>query len=79
MPYFSTFLLSLQLSRVEHFLPPPRNAGVTKLSSKSIPIVYQETPPLSMEMMLCRDPSSSLLSNEGLLVCNTFEALQECC
>lgn len=81
MPYFSTFLLSIQLSKAEYFLPCPRNAGVTKLPSKSIPIVCQETPPLSMEMEMtvCRDLSSSLLSNDWLFVYNFFEALHECC
>lgn len=53
--------------------------GVRKLPGKSIPIVYPETPPFSMEMTLLRDPSSSLLSNDRLFVCSTFETLQECC
>ena len=79
MPYFSSFLLSLQLNRAEYFLPPPCNVGVTKLPGKSIPIVYQETPPFSMEMMLLRDLSSSLLCNNWLFVCNTSEDLLECC
>lgn len=75
--YFVASLLSPQLSRAEHFLPPLHNVGVTELSGKSVPIVYQGTPPFSIEVTLTDTQALSSFLITGSFACNTFRALHE--